>query len=305
MNRVKRQRPWVDLLKPEKNVVLGVLLTIDPGVVRNVLALVPVALGRSRGELERRGILSAESDIHATPEYAPGTWSEAVGPQLRWLIDGVESGEAIARRELAVVGVDPMLLDIERQFASGVAPASSHEELTGTLGWPGMVLDRLQSIDKVEALRRALLDWHDDDHSFELTHQDETYRRTVASVGPEIDIIVTGHTHLERAIVSTRRAYYNTGTWIRLIRFPPVALTDASQFANLFKLLGQARLSDLDDAMVTTADGEAIPLVADVTTALQITARADSVVACLGRVVDDSHDGTRFETIQDSQFRGV
>jgi UDP-2,3-diacylglucosamine pyrophosphatase LpxH len=304
MNEVKSQRPWVDLLKPEKNVVLGVLLTIDPAVVRKVLALLPIAVVRGLGELERWGILSAESGVPGTPGDAPGMWGQAVGPRLQRLIDGVESGDAIARPELAVAGIDPMLLDIERQFASGIVPASTREEPIGTLGWPGMVLDRLQSVDKVEALRRALLDWHDDDHGFDLTHQDETYRRTLAGVGPEIDVIVTGHTHLERAIISARRAYYNTGTWIRVIRFPPVTLKDASQFANLYALLDRARLADLDNATVTGADGAVIPLVADVTTALQITASGDAVRACLGHVVGDASE-SRFVHIENSEFQRV
>jgi UDP-2,3-diacylglucosamine pyrophosphatase LpxH len=304
MNRVKRQRPWVDLLKPEKNVVLGVLLTIDPTIVRTVPALAPVAWRRGIGELQRRGFLSSESGPRAPAAGEPGGWHDAVGPRLRRLIDGGDPSDAMARPDVGTASVDPMLLEIERQLASGIVVADTLDDLTGTLGWPGMLLDRLQSVDKVDALRRALLDWHDDDHSFDLTDQDETYRRTLASVGPEVDVIVTGHTHLERAIITDRRAYYNTGTWIRLIRFADSLLKNAARFANLYRLLGQASLDDLDRA-VPEVDGGQIPLLVDVTTALQITAQRDSVVACLGHVVDDAREGARFDRIGDSQFRGV
>ena len=36
-------------------------------------------------------------------------------------------------------------------------------------------------------------------------NEDETYRRTLRQVGPNIDVIVTGHTHLARAIVTATR----------------------------------------------------------------------------------------------------
>jgi UDP-2,3-diacylglucosamine pyrophosphatase LpxH len=305
MNEVKRRHPWVDLLKPEKNVVLGVLLTIDPTLVRTVLALMPIAWRRGIGELQSRGVLSARSHPDAATAAEAGAWRDAVGPRLWRLIDGGDASGAMARPEVAVSGLDPMLLEIERQLASGIAVADTPDDLTGTLGWPRMVLDRLRSVDKVDALRQALLDWLDDDHSFELTEPDETYRRTLTGVGPDVDVIVTGHTHLERAIVSASRAYYNTGTWIRVIRFPDAVLKDAARFMNLYKLIGRASLADLDDATVTDAAGRESRLVTDVTTALQITARSGSVVACLGHVVDDDDDGVRFDTIEHSVFRGA
>jgi hypothetical protein len=306
MNRVKRQRPWIDLLKPEKNVVLGVLLTLDPGVVRDMPALLPVAWQRGRGELQSRGFLSA------APGYAPQATlttdalvsTDAIGPQLRKLIDGTEGNQAIAAHRGTDV-VDPMLLEIERQFARGMPARDSFDDLQGTLGWAGMLLDRLHAVDRVDALRRALLDWHTDDHSFELADEDETYRKVRARVGPDIDVIVTGHTHLERAILTRARAYYNTGTWIRVIRLPPDVLKSPLQFVQLYRLLEHASLADLDNTGVTAADGSTVPLVRDVTTALHVTATGHSVVATLGHVVDDAREGVRFERIAPSEFRRV
>ena len=305
MNRVKRRRPWIDLLKPEKNVVLGVLLTLDPGVVRALPALVPVAWRRGIGELQRRGLLSAGQGAPQMVTEETAAWRDAVGPQLQRLIDDREPSLAMASAGRAEGGVDAMLLDVERQIASGIPIAESGNDLEGTLGWRGMLLDRLQSVDRVDALRRALLDWHADDHSFDLTDQDESYRRILGQVGPDVDVIVTGHTHLERAIVSGRHAYYNTGTWARIMRLPDVLLKDPSQFAQLYRLLDRAGLADLDEATVTGAGGQAMSLVADVTTALQISVHADSVIARLGHVVDDASDGARFEGLAGSEFRGV
>ena len=170
MNRVKRRRPWVDLLKPEKNVVLGVLLTIDPRLVSTIPAMIPVAWRRGIGELQSRGLLSSNegSETDATVVTGPAVWSDIVGPQLQRVISGVDARGAMSPSDVHVPGVDPMLLDIERELASGSPVASVLDDLEGTLGWPRMLFDRLQAVGGVEALRRALLDWHDDDHSFDL-----------------------------------------------------------------------------------------------------------------------------------------
>jgi hypothetical protein len=89
------------------------------------------------------------------------------------------------------------------------------------------------------------------------------------------------------------------------MRLPDVLLKDPSQFAQVYRLLDRAGLADLDEATVTGAGGQAMSLVADVTTALQISVHADSVIARLGHVVDDASDGARFDGLAGSEFRGV
>ena len=76
-----------------------------------------------------------------------------------------------------------------------------------------------------EALRRALKDWLADDKTFKVDAPDETYKGVTENVGTDMDFIVTGHTHLERAIdMGGGRYYFNTGTWIRLLRFDDAIL---------------------------------------------------------------------------------
>ena len=290
MNRVKRQRPWVDLLKPERKVVLGALLTIDPGLVRHVPAVLPIARNRVVGELRKHGILGAtpgaSDDVMATAE--PVALSDVVGPELERAIAGTTPSPAILRPTLA--------------SGSGATLLGTSQLPAGTLGWPRLVFDRLQAADTVEALRHALLDWHTNDRTFDLDHEDETCRDVLRQVGPDVDVVVTGHTHLERAIVSPARAYYNTGTWTRLIRFRDFLLRDAVQFRQLYKLLDGATLGDLDAASIGAPDGSPVPLVADVTTALRVSARDGGVVAHLGHVVDDGNRA-RFAEIERSEFR--
>src|SRR5262245_58607842 len=134
MNRVKRQRPWIDLLKPEKNVVLGVLLTLDPSLVRHLPALAPVAWRHGMSELRRHGLLSAgESASTDARSLETAQWSEAIGPALQRLINDAKTSQAMAATQAAMADVDPMLLDIERQMAGGGLATDAPDDLEGTL----------------------------------------------------------------------------------------------------------------------------------------------------------------------------
>jgi predicted phosphodiesterase len=61
------------------------------------------------------------------------------------------------------------------------------------------------------------LDSLDKDRSFEPDTEDDTYRDLDKLVGPDIDFLIVGHTHLERALRRRRGrgCYFNSGTWAR------------------------------------------------------------------------------------------
>ena len=71
----------------------------------------------------------------------------------------------------------------------------------------------------------------------------------VAAVGNGIDFIVTGHTHLERAIdMGSGRYYFNCGTWIRLLSFTPEMLKDQAAFQPVYKILIDGKMESIDNA---------------------------------------------------------
>lgn len=146
--------------------------------------------------------------------------------------------------------VDALLLATEKEFKGGSAATDPQDE---TLGSGRYLWDRLSSwftgISKAEALRRALQDWLKDDQTFEVTNRDDTCKEVVASVGQDIHFLVTGHTHLERAIdLGGGRFYFNCGTWIRLLRFTEVMLEDEKQFKPVYDLLTKGQMKDIDQA---------------------------------------------------------
>ena len=95
--------------------------------------------------------------------------------------------------------------------------------------------------------------------------------------------MVTGHTHLARAIdLGGGRLYLNSGTWIRLMRFTDAMLKDTASFAPVYQLLLDGRMAALDGALF---GGQ--PLVMDLTTEVEITQDATGVVGRLNRIVGD------------------
>ena len=111
----------------------------------------------------------------------------------------------------------------------------------------GLIWDRLTGVSKPEALRRALLDWLEKDKSFDPNDRDDTFKQVSAAVGPAIDFVVTGHTHLERAIDRGQdRYYFNCGTWIRLLRFTPAMLASEKSFQEVWGVLSDGHMSAID-----------------------------------------------------------
>src|SRR5262249_10522946 len=77
-------------------------------------------------------------------------------------------------------------------------------------------------------------------------------------IGADVDVIVAGHTHLERSIKRSRGQghYFNSGTWARMIEIKGEVRKDAAAFGQLFKLLDGASMQALDDARITVGSDQ-------------------------------------------------
>lgn len=269
MNEVKSSYPWIDLLKPETSAAIGTLLAIEPKLARKIAGLGGVAGALAAGEAQKDERLSLESFAGMAPRNPIGRPDSWIGPHAR----ASASSETLVR---------DMLLEAERSLSEG-APASPD----ATLGLGQLLVDRLtgwmRGIDKPEALRRALLDWLRGDRTFELDERDDTCRDAMDSVGFGVDIVVTGHTHLARALaLDDGRLYLNSGTWIRLMQFTPAMLADEASFKSVYPLLLRRPMVDLDHA---TFDGS--PLVLDRTTEVEILVDNGRTVARLNQIRGD------------------
>jgi UDP-2,3-diacylglucosamine pyrophosphatase LpxH len=270
MNAVKRRYAWIDLLKPETSAAVGALMVIDPGQLNKLGELAGIVGEKVRGSAEVDRRLSAEGFVEPAADTRRRPLDELLGPHLR-----------AARAERAAA--DDMLLDAERRLGRGGVGTLPE----GTLGTGQLVWDRLTGwitgVDKAEALRRALQDWLRGDRTFDIGHRDETCTGILERVGPAVDIVVTGHTHLARALdLGGGRLYFNSGTWIRLMRFTDAMLADRASFDTVYRVLADGTMAAIDGA---TIDGR--PLLLDCTSEVEIGVEHGVVHGRLHRVEGD------------------
>ncbi|WP_020564908.1 metallophosphoesterase [Methylosarcina fibrata] len=269
MNEVKRKFAWIDLLKPETSAAIGTLLVLDPSQIKKIGRLISIVGEKVEGRQQVDQRLSAEGFQTPAPDAAvPLSVDGLLGPNL---LSGRASGEGCA---------DAMLLEAEERIGHKDALSTLAD---GTLGTPQLIWDWMTGVGKDEALRRALLDWLAKDKTFVVDDQDDTFRQVTAAVGPAVDFIVTGHTHLERAIeIADGRYYFNSGTWIRLMQFTPDMLKDTKSFKEVYEVLVNGRMERLDEARIK---GE--PFVMDQTSAVSIVEEGGKAVGRLTHVVGD------------------
>lgn len=235
MNRLKQSLnyPFVDLLKPERAVAVKILSLLEPelalwsfpGLVASMLAAsaTEVVHGRRAGQ----GMLGAD----------PGSAAPLLAP--RESIGGFERHNAGTQRVQQTTA--QLLEQARRDHEAGLVPSALVEEAEGQLGLPRYLTDRVLHLrTKSEAIRQAVRDWSQEDHSFVLSHHDDLYTKLMAWLHKRrsqrrFDFVIAGHSHLARAIENEDGSYYfNAGTWMQLIRLSPASLAEQHRFQQIY-----------------------------------------------------------------------
>lgn len=245
MNGVKKQFAFVDLLKPEKEAVVPVLLALDYSQAPKLAKIVAVTSHLTWDRMRlATGFLSAEDgvpvtvalDLQADPTSA-----------LDSLINQTFRPADISP---GTTGSEKLLDDIEKLFDENADPLQMIEgaQAAEQLGMFGAAWDWIRRKPPVEVLLEAL-EGVKQDHSFDLDDQDETFKRIDEWVGAGFDFVITGHTHLERFI--RRRsggAYFNTGAWVALMRLTEEMLSSPAAFQPVFdRIKSSSTVAALED----------------------------------------------------------
>ena len=232
MNAIKRNFPMVDLLKPETKPVVAVLLALDPSSLGALKRFAPIAVKLGAQEV-CRSFLGDE----------PVTLSEEAA--LATLLQREKAADPAAPtgRETA----SQLLADTEGLFREGKS-AVDLSPSGETLGFRELIMDAVMGRDPSKDLRESLQGWLAGDKTFAVDTEDDVFRKLDDRVGPSVDFVVAGHTHLARALRRKRGPgfYFNSGTWVRLIRLSSAMLEDDAAFAPVYRAFRGQSLDALD-----------------------------------------------------------
>lgn len=286
MNSIKKKLPLLDFLKPESKAVAAVIIALDPSQLSKIKKIAPVLVSMGRDKLRRlTGFLSAEEILEEGAEEAPPSEAEAMDQLM---------GSTFSVAESTTSSVDDLLALADEGLGD-----DDFLEMTGDdeemLGGVGLLWDIIRKRPREKNLREALLKWLRDDNTFDVGLEDATFKHLDEDVGPEVDFLLTGHTHLEKALQRKNGpgVYFNSGTWIRLIQLTEEMLTDEDGFHAIYQAFQEGTLEALD----------ALPgLILDRPTVVSIEQDKEGVYGELRRPALENGQST-LEPVKDTRLR--
>jgi UDP-2,3-diacylglucosamine pyrophosphatase LpxH len=219
MNPIKQAYPFVDLLKPETEAVVPILLALEPGLRGRLLEVVSLNHQASRHAPASPAMPRYAGDLAASGADVDGEQVDA----------GRNNGDlyALLRAAMPPEAAARFLASLPPPSVSG--DLASGDDVRARLSLLRLVLSnasddverRLPTL--LDALRAAQND-RSFDRSFEVEKPYLEAARELARRG--FRYVAFGHTHLAKHIdLGEGRAYLNSGTWADLIRFPQGIVT--------------------------------------------------------------------------------
>jgi UDP-2,3-diacylglucosamine pyrophosphatase LpxH len=234
MNGIKRDYPIVDLLKPEVEAVVPILLALDAGRLREISKILTVAAYLSKDAAKHS--LGLE---HMTTE-SPESEEEVMAAFLNKYFE-YEVAKPLDADSPISESYDTIEEARGPEFES-----TAEEELLSPFDYLPAIFSNKKN--KVEKLRKALKKNLEGDPSFVLTQKDDMFKKMKKEIGSKVNYLVTGHSHKERAI--ERKApgcyYFNSGTWIRLIQLTDNILENSEEFARVYAAFESGSMEKLD-----------------------------------------------------------
>lgn len=211
MNPIKRDWGFVDLLKPENEAVIPLLVALEPALAGDIARLWRLSRLGARAALNTSGV--------------PGepAWASQIGT-----VGSAPPGEGHALQEMLAGSMDAADLAQLQALADRADAAAAPAAAIGTLdhlrlAWSLLRLkiggdDWNRRMDVLlPALRRL-----QHDRSFDAGWEADALKQHVVALGHRgFAVVVLGHTHLARQMtLGPGLTYLNTGTWADLMRLP-------------------------------------------------------------------------------------
>lgn len=257
MNRIKSRYRFIDLLKPETNAMLPLLLALEPDLrqyLGEVLNASPIVRQYLRHGLETPVTAKWPGDLSAAMDDAVEELSLDQLVLETFTEAGHEADASMFTKDPAAGTVQSGDLSVGGAVRAGGGAAAGDLSVGDKFDWlkaqmrearkwfrtrAGQVEDMAESASLLFAVKRAetpeerlrqlhaaLRRLNRDDRSFSLDYEEKNYaeaaRRT--SADGDFDAVLYGHTHLPKKMPldegGRRRWYLNTGTWCDVIRLP-------------------------------------------------------------------------------------
>lgn len=239
MNPIKARYAFVDLLKPETDTVLPLLLALEPslrGQISRLLRTVAPVLGR--------GVRRADPDMPLRLRDAAAGAAAATRPDGDAHLAAPAGSDPLADAladALGPGGAAEFLTELARAESAAEetsdtatladAAAGSRQFASGLWSLLRARHDRPIAA-RLPALRKALGALQHTD-AFRLEHETAVaYQRAAEQLCDRADVrcVVLGHSHLARDVeLAGGRRYLNTGTWANLLRIPGDVVADRSE----------------------------------------------------------------------------
>ncbi len=272
INSIKKEAAFIDLMKPEAEVAARLAYAADPSRAANIAACLRVAAKLSIDQVGRRvGLLGGAAEL----ADATATGPQAIPPNdAQELMTRVEQLHGQRLSPLELISEDPMA---ELGFWDEIREGNFGAAFFALAGFP-------KDLGELRELLQEVMT----DAAFDPGQGDKTSRALGELVGDEIDVLVAGHTHFEKHLdLGGGRLYFNSGTWIPLMRMGPAHLGDQQTFENTFELLKTG----------TKAEWEGEGLLLRRPAVVQLTAEAGGGFTAELRRVERGDDGMRLQTI--------
>ena len=212
VNPLKRVYPFVDLLKPEGELLAYLVFALEPGLVRQYL-----------GDF---GLLfSAQRKADANSDGRPPGATENVAGESKAIDEEIRARFPELFDKIHQPAENVGFGDLFSGFFGSVLSDSISELVRKNKPIPA------ERVAKARVSLRRLLAG---DRSFDRSGPDGQYGVAAARLvkDPGVESVVMGHTHLARHIGPADKAtYINTGTWADLVTVPEEVLADGADQA--------------------------------------------------------------------------
>ena len=220
INTVLAEVPFINLLKPETEAALPLLIAIEPnlgGVLNNLLSLAPVIPRRYGARLQEAAVPANRDNLSAAPGGAIDSLEKALRPLL-----GQETDLFLAPAEHPLAAPGGAMEPLAWIKARSAQIAATIRGRLDFVGWLQDAREEARWRLLESAFKRVLAD-----HSAQLNKEASNYLNAATAMlkTGKFDVIVFGHTHLQKHVQVPRDVaagcYINTGTWADTMKLPP------------------------------------------------------------------------------------